>query len=281
MEVTHRTVSVPLAQPFTISRETSVRRAARADRVLRANGVDGLRRGDPQEHYGESVDVGRRRSSTEAGGLLGDDPFALEEIGARLAEMPGEAPLRRPSTRRCTTSAGSSRSARLAAARPAARGAADVVDDLARRSRRHGPSRRARRRRRFRRLKLKLGGRDGLDVERVRAVRGATDLPLMVDVNECWTLDEALELDRRARRARRRVRRAAAPRRRPGRAGAEAPPASDLRRRGLPHARRRRRLRRARPRGQHQAREVGRDPRGRPDGRTRPGRSASASCSAA
>ena len=45
----------------------------------------------------------------------------------------------------------------------------------------------------YRRLKLKLGGRDGLDVERVRAVRGATDLPLMVDVNEAWSLDEALE----------------------------------------------------------------------------------------
>ncbi len=45
----------------------------------------------------------------------------------------------------------------------------------------------------YRRLKLKLGGGDGLDVERVRAVRGATDLPLMVDVNEWWSLDEALD----------------------------------------------------------------------------------------
>src|SRR6185436_7874336 len=38
-----------------------------------------------------------------------------------------------------------------------------------------------------------LGGRDDLDVERVRAVRSATGLPLMVDVNEGWSLDEALE----------------------------------------------------------------------------------------
>ena len=36
---------------------------------------------------------------------------------------------------------------------------------------------------RFRRLKLKLGGDDGQDVERVRAVRGVTDVPLQVDVN--------------------------------------------------------------------------------------------------
>jgi L-alanine-DL-glutamate epimerase-like enolase superfamily enzyme len=47
---------------------------------------------------------------------------------------------------------------------------------------------------RFRRLKLKLGGGDGLDVERVRSVRGiAGDVPLQVDVNEAWSLDEALE----------------------------------------------------------------------------------------
>ena len=47
--------------------------------------------------------------------------------------------------------------------------------------------------RRFHRLKLKLGGADGLDVERVRAVRSVTDLPLQVDVNEYWSLEEALE----------------------------------------------------------------------------------------
>jgi L-alanine-DL-glutamate epimerase-like enolase superfamily enzyme len=46
---------------------------------------------------------------------------------------------------------------------------------------------------RFRRLKLKLGGGDGLDVDRVRAVRSVTSLPLMVDVNEWWSLDEALD----------------------------------------------------------------------------------------
>src|SRR5262249_36836348 len=45
----------------------------------------------------------------------------------------------------------------------------------------------------YRRLKLKLGGGDGLDVERVRAVRDVTDLPVMVDVNEWWSLDEALD----------------------------------------------------------------------------------------
>ncbi len=57
----------------------------------------------------------------------------------------------------------------------------------------------------------------------------------------------------------------------PGRRRAEAPLAgADLRRRGLPHARRRRGLRRARARDRDQAREVGRDPRGGADDARRP-----------
>jgi L-alanine-DL-glutamate epimerase-like enolase superfamily enzyme len=45
----------------------------------------------------------------------------------------------------------------------------------------------------FKRLKLKLGGRDGLDAERVKAVRSVTELPLQCDVNEAWSYEEALE----------------------------------------------------------------------------------------
>ena len=43
----------------------------------------------PQDHYGESV-ASATAFLDQAGDLLGDDPFALEEIGLRLAEMPGE-----------------------------------------------------------------------------------------------------------------------------------------------------------------------------------------------
>lgn len=46
----------------------------------------------------------------------------------------------------------------------------------------------------FRSLKIKLGGRDGLDLDRLRTVRDATDRPLIVDVNEHWTLHDALEI---------------------------------------------------------------------------------------
>jgi L-alanine-DL-glutamate epimerase-like enolase superfamily enzyme len=58
-------------------------------------------------------------------------------------------------------------------------------DDMARRAEQAAP--------RFERLKLKLGGGDDLDVDRVRAVRGVTELPLQVDVNEWWSLEEALD----------------------------------------------------------------------------------------
>ena len=73
-----------------------------------------------------------------------------------------------------------------------ARGPTDLVDGLARGPGRHGAARREGGALEFQRLKLKLGGGDGLDVERVRAVHGVTKLPLQVDVNEWWSLDEAL-----------------------------------------------------------------------------------------
>ena len=99
---------------------------------------------------------------------------------------------------------------------------------------------------RFKRLKLKLGGaRRPRRRARARGARRRPTLPLQVDVNEAWALDEALDALRAARAVRRAVLRAAAPRGRcPASAGAEARVAdSDLRRRGLPHARRRRGVR--------------------------------------
>jgi L-Ala-D/L-Glu epimerase len=47
---------------------------------------------------------------------------------------------------------------------------------------------------RFHSLKLKLGGGDGRDLERVRAVRRAVPLPILVDANEGWSIDEAFAI---------------------------------------------------------------------------------------
>src|SRR4029079_14965291 len=127
------------------------------------------------------------------GALIGDDPFALEEVGARLAEIPDEQAgkaafdpalhdlqgklLGVPVTRLLgLPREGPPTSWTVWLGDP---------DDMARRVESASA--------RFHRLKLQLGGRDGLDVERVRAVRQVTDRPLQVDVNEWWSLDEALE----------------------------------------------------------------------------------------
>jgi L-alanine-DL-glutamate epimerase-like enolase superfamily enzyme len=191
VKLTHRRATLRLAEPFRISRETSV-----AEEVLWVevahDGVSGFGEAQPQEHYSESV-PGAEAFLGEAAELLGNDPFVLEAIGARLAELPGNY-----AAKSAVDAALHDLCGKLVG-RPTwqllglVRGGPPTSwtiwlgdpDDMARRAEGVDP--------RFRRLKLKLGGRDGLDVERVRAVRGVTDLPLQVDVNEYWEADEALE----------------------------------------------------------------------------------------
>jgi L-alanine-DL-glutamate epimerase-like enolase superfamily enzyme len=188
MQLSHRAVSVPLAEPFTISRETSVD-APLVWVELRANGVSGVGEAAPQEHYGESV-ASAQAFLDEAAGLLGEDPFALEEILARVNARPGEGAAKSALDMAlhdlCGKLIGQPVWRLLGLARMGPPTSWTIwlgdPDDMARRAERVDP--------RFRRLKLKLGGRD---VERVSAVRATTELPLMVDVNEYWELDEALE----------------------------------------------------------------------------------------
>jgi len=191
MRVESTVVRLQLAETFVIARE----RSDWADVVqveLEHGGVIGRGEAAPIERYGETAESALAFVEKH-GSLVGDDPFALEQIGERLAEFPGE----------------NAAKAALDAALHDLQGKLLGVpvwkllglprsgpptswtiwlgdpDDMARRTELVGD--------RFRRLKLKLGGGDGLDVERVRAVRSRTDLPLQIDVNEWWTLDEALE----------------------------------------------------------------------------------------
>jgi L-Ala-D/L-Glu epimerase len=184
-----RIATIELSETFTISRSSQ----DSADVVyveLEHDGVTGYGEATPIERYEQSA-ASAHAYLEGLDGELGDDPWAVEEIESRLP--PGE-----PAARAAIDAALHDLQGKLAG-QPVWRLLGlrregpptswtiwlGDPDDMARRTEAVVG--------RFKRLKLKLGGRDGLDVERVRAVRGVTELPLMVDVNEAWSLDEALE----------------------------------------------------------------------------------------
>jgi L-Ala-D/L-Glu epimerase len=191
VKLTHRTATLALEEPFTISRSTD----ETVDEIfveIEHEVLTGYGEASPQEHYGESV-ASAAAFLTEAEPLLGDDPFALDEIETRLATVSGELAAKAALDSALHDLCGKIAGVpvwRLLGLRRAGPPTSWTIwlgdpDDMARRAERVGN--------RFRRLKLKLGAGDGLDVERVRAVREVTDLPLQVDVNEAWELDEAIE----------------------------------------------------------------------------------------
>jgi len=191
MEVEARSVRLQLAETFVIAREAS----DYADVVhvaLSHEGITGFGEGAPVERYGESVESAKAFVEEHAA-LIGDDPFALEDVGERLASVPGEQAAKAAIDGARHALMGKLRGRPvfgvlgLPRSGPPTSGTVWLgdPDDMAQRAEWAAPS--------YRRLKLKLGGGDGLDVERVRAVRSVTELPLMVDVNEWWSLDEALD----------------------------------------------------------------------------------------
>jgi len=191
VQVEARIVRLRLAETFVISREATDE--VNVVHVAVAHGdVVGHGEGAPVERYGESAKSALRFVEGHAE-LLGDDPFALEEIGERLASTPGEQAAKAALDAALHDLQGKLAGLptwRLLGLPRAGPPTSWTVwlgdpDDMARRAERAAP--------RFRRLKLKLGGGDGLDDERVRAVRGVTELPLQVDVNEWWSLEEALD----------------------------------------------------------------------------------------
>jgi L-alanine-DL-glutamate epimerase-like enolase superfamily enzyme len=192
VKLSHRAATLRLGAPFRISRSTDVV-AEVVEVTIAAQGATGYGEATPQDHYGESV-ASAEAFLDAAAPLLGDDPFALEEISARLGELPGEAAAKAAIDAAlhdvCGKLCGQPVWRLLGVARLSPPTSYTIwlgdPDDMAKRAAAASDGR-------FRRLKLKLGGRDGLDVERVRAVRSATGLALQVDVNEYWSLDEALE----------------------------------------------------------------------------------------
>jgi len=189
MRLSARIATLELAETFVISRSAQ----DTADVVyveLEHDGMTGHGEATPIAHYGQSAESALAYLEAQADSL-GDDPWALEEIEARL---PSEEPAARAAIDAALHDLQGKLSGqpvwRLLGLRRAGPPTSWTIwlgdpDDMARRTEAVAG--------RFKRLKLKLGGRDGLDVDRVRAVRDVAETPLMVDVNEAWSLDEALE----------------------------------------------------------------------------------------
>jgi L-Ala-D/L-Glu epimerase len=191
VELSARKATLTLAETFTISRGSEDEAEVVHVAITHAEQT-GFGEAAPIERYEESADSALAFLDG-AEELLGDDPFALEEIGERLADAPGEQAAKAAVDAALHDLCGKLLGTpvwRLLGLRREGPPTSWTIwlgdpDDMARRAERVAG--------RFRRLKLKLGGGDGNDVERVRAVRGVTDVPLQVDVNEYWSLDEALD----------------------------------------------------------------------------------------
>ena len=207
MEVRAEIVRLYLAQTFVISRESQ----DWADVVhvtIGHDGVEGRGEAAPIQRYGETAESALAFVERH-GQLVGDDPFALEEVGARLAEIGGEQAAKSALDAALHDLQGKllgvavNRLLGLPLGGPPTSWTVWLgdPDDMARRAAAAAP--------RFRRLKLKLGGGDGLDVERVRVGSCGDRAPADGRRERMVDGRRGARRVRRARRARGRVRRAA------------------------------------------------------------------------
>ncbi len=191
MELSARIVTLDLAETFTIARG-SQDTADVVEVEIRHGDVSGFGEAAPIGRYGESAESALAYVEGVAD-ALGDDPFALDEVMRRLpqGQFAARGAVDAALHDLCGKLAGEPvwRFLGLARLGPPTSWTIGLAtpDEMAAKAREADESGR------FRRLKLKLGGGDGRDVDRVRAVREVTEVPLQVDVNEYWSLDEAIE----------------------------------------------------------------------------------------
>jgi L-alanine-DL-glutamate epimerase-like enolase superfamily enzyme len=190
VELSSAITTLQLAETFRISYLTQ----DTADVVyleIRHGDVSGFGEAAPFDRYGETPQSALEYldACSEA---LGDDPWALDEIHTRLPEgqQAARAAIDAALHDLCGKLAGIP-VWRLLGLR---RGGPPTTWTIGLSNPDETAHKVERMDRRFRRLKLKVGGGDGLDVERVQSARSVTSVPFQVDANEGWTLDEALEV---------------------------------------------------------------------------------------
>jgi L-Ala-D/L-Glu epimerase len=183
-------VNLALAEEFGISRGSRTTQSV-VQVELEHEGIVGRGEAAPVYYRGETIASAAAFLTETAPVLIGDDPFDLEEIGARLGDVDGEAAAKSAVDAALHDWIGKRLGVpvwRLLGLFPEARPTSYTIgiDSI------EGTRDRVRRARRYRALKVKLGGPD--DLARLEAVRAETLAPLRVDANEGWTLDSASEL---------------------------------------------------------------------------------------
>jgi L-alanine-DL-glutamate epimerase-like enolase superfamily enzyme len=190
MQLTARTFTLEMAEPFVISRSSETESEVVQVAIGHADQV-GYGEGAPDDRYGESC-----QSALEfferAQPLLGDDPFALEAIESRLGALPGQM------AARCAIDGALHDLIGKLCGRPVWRlfgldAAAPPTSYTLSFDTLEGTADRARRAAGYHALKIKVGGPG--DLERVRAVRREAPSSLIrVDANEAWSVEFTREV---------------------------------------------------------------------------------------
>jgi L-Ala-D/L-Glu epimerase len=190
VELRARTVNLALAEEFGISRGSRTTQAV-VQVELEHEGIVGRGEASPVSYHGESMASAAEFLSEAAPQLIGDDPFALEDIGSRLEDVEGQTSAKAAVDAALHDWIGRRLELpvwRLLGLSPKAPATSytigiDTID---------GTRDRVRRARGFRHLKVKVGGAE--DLARLEAVRAESTSPMRVDANEGWTLELAREL---------------------------------------------------------------------------------------
>jgi L-Ala-D/L-Glu epimerase len=183
--------TLTLAEKFTIARGSSTSEEVVVIE-LSHDGVTGYGEGAPVDYWGESAASMHAFLEQHAASVLGADPFALDRISRRLAELPGntgakmalDGALHDWIGKRCGQPWWRILGADRATMPPTS--FTIGIDTVA------GTTDRARRAAGYEVLKVKVGGPD--DLARLEAIRSVNPARLRIDGNEGWTLDTARTL---------------------------------------------------------------------------------------
>jgi L-Ala-D/L-Glu epimerase len=183
-------VTLTLAETFAIARGARDEQEV-VQLALEHEGIFGFGEASPIYWWGETADSARAFLADEAPELAGDDPFALEAIGRRLAAYPGEQAAKSALDAALHDWIGKRLGQpvwRLLGLQPSGPPTSYTIglDSV------EGTRARADRAGHFEVLKIKVGGPD--DLGRLEAVREESEARIRVDGNEGWTLETAREL---------------------------------------------------------------------------------------